>query len=117
LPPWWLALRGHVAAYESLGVPFALANPASNPTPLTLAGAAAAIPPWDTVLIDPAMRRFLEEANAPTDQFHGVAAAFRELLARRDARLAATLDDPFYGRFEVWRLTRTGDTSTGRSQR
>jgi 4-amino-4-deoxy-L-arabinose transferase-like glycosyltransferase len=117
LSPWWLALRGHVAVYESLGVPFALANAACTPTPLTIAEAAAAIPPWDTVLIDPAMRRFLEEANAPADPFHGVAEAFRDLLSTREARLTATLDDPSYGRFEVWRLTRTGDTSTERPPR
>jgi 4-amino-4-deoxy-L-arabinose transferase-like glycosyltransferase len=117
LSPWWIALRKHVATYTSLGVPFALANPVSASVPLTFAEAAAALPPWDTVLIDPAMHRFLEEATAPAHPFHEAAAAFRDLLATRGARLTATLDDPSYGRFEVWRVTRTEDTSTGRPRR
>jgi 4-amino-4-deoxy-L-arabinose transferase-like glycosyltransferase len=112
LSPWWFALTGHVARYTSLGVPFALTKPTSAKVPLTFAEAAAVLPPWDTVLIDPSMRRFLDEAGAPEHPFHARAVAFRDLLSARGARPVATLDDPSYGRFEVWRVMGTRDTST-----
>ncbi|MFI5182199.1 MAG: hypothetical protein ACHQPI_12490 [Thermoanaerobaculia bacterium] len=101
----WFALQGRVADYRSLQVPFSLSSRAHVPVPTTFARAAD-VTETDALLLDPSTLRFLEKSPESPDPGHAVPADVRAWMASRDARLVATLDDPSYGRFEVWRLSR-----------
>lgn len=101
LPPWWLGL-GAGAEVRSIAVPASLANPTFTRAPTTFESAAEAIPA-DVVLVDPPLRAALE---VPAGQpYADLAREMSRYLTGR-FRLAATLDDPSYGRIEVWRRAR-----------
>ncbi len=99
----WFALQGRVADYRSLVVPFYLSSRAHAPAPVSFARAADATV-TDTLLLDPSTLRFLAEAPESRNSGHAVPSDVRAWMASRQAQLMASLDDPTYGRFEVWQL-------------
>lgn len=101
----WFALEGRVADYRSLVVPFYLSSRRHVPSPTTFARAADATE-TDTLLLDPSTLRFLAKSPGPPDPGYAVPADVRAWMATREARLVSALDDPAYGRWEVWRLSR-----------
>ncbi len=103
LPNYWFGLTLRIADYRSLLVPISLAGSGSTPK-VTLAQALERDPP-DTLLVDPATRRFLGIADNPAAPYRLRAAELRAYLGSPCAGLAATMEDSSYGRFEFYRLS------------
>lgn len=100
LSHYWFCLAGHTADYRSLLVPIYRSDPRWTPGDTTFAEAADAVDA-DVLIVDPVLGRFLAEASTPSHPFHRLA---RDITAYSRGRWihVATLDDPSYGRFEIY---------------
>jgi 4-amino-4-deoxy-L-arabinose transferase-like glycosyltransferase len=102
LPHYWFGLASRTKAYRSLFGPLLFVSPkfASRHEPLaTLLDEADA----NVIVLDPPLLTFLDEARDPSKEAHayaGSATALQQYVAARSERVV-TLDDPFYGHFEI----------------
>lgn len=101
MPTYWLGLVSRVDSYRSIIVPVAHAAKFAVPgrsirDTLDETGS-------DVILLDPPMLRFLAQADNPADPFAAVAAGLRDYLAEHATR-RTVIEDPSYGRFEIYCL-------------
>lgn len=94
---WWFALGPGRPGYRSLFIPIVLTNPRFTAETHPFAESADRVRP-ELLLVDPAIRRFLDETGS---DFADLRAGMRAYLAERTL-LRARLDDPSYGRLELY---------------
>ncbi len=114
LQHYWLGLTEASEDYRSILVPIFWTNPNYVAAPVTFGQAADAIPP-DVLLLDQIMLDFLAESADPDAAFHPLYLEIQTYLQARQAVLLGLVDDPTYGRLEIYGLTeRLEDWKSGR---
>lgn len=103
LQHYWLGLAEPSAAYRSLLVPIFWTNPKYVPQPVTFGQAAEAFPP-DVILLDQIMLDFLAETADPASEFHPLNQEIWAYLRQRQAQRIGVVEDPTYGRLEIYHL-------------
>ena len=103
LQHYWLGLFQTTADYRSILVPIFWTDAKYVSKPVPFPQAAEAIPP-DTILLDQIMLDFLAERAGNPDQFHPLRQQIRDYLSSRRATLIGVVDDPTYGRMEIYAL-------------
>ena len=101
---WWLGLSEEFPDYVTVPLSRALAS--RTPHPVPFAEAADALAPR-VFLLDPVLRAFLRDDAAPSGPIRALAADVRAWLDRRGT-LLATVEDPTYGRVEVYGIPAAG---------
>jgi hypothetical protein len=101
LPHYWLGLRDY--PYRTWLLPLLRSDPAFHHDPLTLTQALDTINP-EVVLLDGHMRDCFVADGTPVAARHCDYAQFRHYMREHQARLSGGVDDPDYGRVEVYRL-------------
>jgi 4-amino-4-deoxy-L-arabinose transferase-like glycosyltransferase len=101
---YWLELRDH--PYQTWVVPVLLATPGPyNEHPIPLDQAIARFQP-DVFLIDWRIADHLAQLSDPSNPNHAQFEQFWRYMQQHSAYLAATIDDPTYGRMQIYTLTR-----------
>lgn len=103
LQHYWLGLAQHSAGYRSILVPVFWSSPKYVEPPRPFAQTANLIPP-DVILLDQIMLDFLAKTADPAAELHPLQQQIWRYLADRQARLTGVVDDPSYGRLEIYRL-------------
>ena len=103
LQHYWLGLAEHSEAYRSILVPIFWTNLHYVPQPISFGEAAQAISP-EIVLLDQIMLDFLAETTSPDHPFHQLGQEIWAYLEQRQARLIDQIDDPTYGRLQIYQL-------------
>ncbi|HEX9926743.1 MAG TPA: hypothetical protein VGD99_29115, partial [Anaerolineae bacterium] len=103
LQHYWLGLADRSQTYRSLLVPIYWTSPDYVVEPIPFDQAAQAIPA-NIVLLDQIMLDFLAGAASPEAALHPLGLEIRAYLAAHQARLLAEVDDPTYGRMQIYRL-------------
>jgi hypothetical protein len=103
LQHYWLGLAEHSQAYRTILVPIFLTNPAYVPRPVSFGQAAQAIPP-QVILLDEIMLDFLAETVSPDHPLHQLGQEIWAYLEHRQAQLIKQIDDPTYGRLQIYQL-------------
>jgi hypothetical protein len=104
LQHYWLGLSEHSQAYRTILVPIFWTNSAYVPRPVSFDQAAQTIPP-QVILLDEIMLDFLAE-TAPVDHpLHWLGQEIWAYLKHRQAQLIKQIDDPTYGRLQIYQLT------------
>lgn len=101
LQHYWLGLREY--EYRTWLLPLFWAGKQTHHAPMTLDQALERVDP-DVVLIDRHMDGFFEHAADPADPQHDTYRAYERFMDRHGAALAGVVDDPDYGRMEIYRL-------------
>jgi len=101
LQHYWLGLREY--EYRTWLLPLFWAGPQTYHAPMTLDQALERVDP-DVVLIDRHMGGFFQGASDPADPRHADYREYRRFMDRRGAVLAGIVDDPDYGRMEIYWL-------------
>jgi hypothetical protein len=89
--------------YRTLLVAINWTNPSYVEHPVTFGEAAQAIPP-QIVIFDQVMLNFIDETNEPSNPYHSLNVQIRVYMLNRQARLLNVIQDPYYGRFEIYQL-------------
>jgi hypothetical protein len=103
LQHYWLGLVQESAAYRNILVPIFWASDKYVPQPRPFAQTADTIPP-DTLLLDQIMLDFLDATADPADQLHPLYLEIQAYLKQRQAYRLGVVEDPTYGRMEIYRL-------------
>lgn len=101
LQHYWFGLRQF--RYRTWILPVFLSSPQFYHAPVDLDQALEQVDP-DVVLIDQHMSEFFERVANPTDPQHDDYQAYERFMTAHGAVLAGVVDDPHYGRIEVFRL-------------
>ncbi|MDX1523627.1 MAG: hypothetical protein R3264_18510, partial [Anaerolineae bacterium] len=104
LQHYWLGLAQSTADYRSILVPIFWTSRQYVPQPHSFAQAANAIPP-DIVLLDQIMLDFLAESADPGHELNGLNQQIINYLASPHATLIGEINDPTYGRTQIYQLT------------
>ncbi len=110
LQHYWLGLAGHSQDYRSILVPIFWTNPNYVSQPISFSEATQAILP-QIILLDQIMLDFLAETAAPDHPLHQLGRDIWAYLPERRARLIGQVDDPTYGRMQIYELTANSDLS------
>jgi hypothetical protein len=97
-------LSEHVS-FQSILVPIFLADERYTGTPVTFLEAADRLAP-ELFLVDPILREYMATSGGSGQPYARQAGQMRDYLRARRARLAGVVDDPGYGRFEIYALDR-----------
>ncbi|MFQ5614015.1 MAG: hypothetical protein ACE5H9_17980 [Anaerolineae bacterium] len=100
---YWLGLFPASRDYRSIAVPVIWTSPQYVAEPVSFGQAAQAIPP-DVILLDQIMLDFLDEIAEPDHPLHSLGLEIDDYLARRQATLITEIDDPTYGRIQIYQL-------------
>jgi len=103
LQHYWLGLAVHRQNYQSVLVPIFWTNPNYVSQSLSFMQAAQMRPP-QIILLDQIMLDFLAETTEPDHPLHQLGQDIWTYLAQRQARLIGQLDDPTYGRMQIYQL-------------
>ncbi|NJN95702.1 MAG: hypothetical protein HC875_17115 [Anaerolineales bacterium] len=103
LQHYWLGLAAHHQNYQSILVPIFWTNPNYVSQPFSFIQAVQMKPP-QIILLDQIMLDFLAETAQPDHPLHQLGQDFWTYLAERQARLIARIDDPTYGRLQIYEL-------------
>lgn len=103
LQHYWLGLAAHSQTYQSILVPIFWTNPNYVSQPLSFIQAVQMKPP-QIILLDQIMLDFLAETAQPNHPLHQFGQDVWTYLAEREARLIGQLDDPTYGRMQIYEL-------------
>jgi hypothetical protein len=103
LQHYWLGLADQSQSYRSILVPIFWTSPDYVTEPVSFDQAAQAIPA-NIVLLDQVMLDFLADASLPEASLHPLGLEIRAYLADHQAQLLAEIDDPTYGRMQIYRL-------------
>ena len=101
LQHYWFGLREY--EYRTWLLPFFWASEQTYHAPMSLDQALQRVDP-DVVLIDRHMGGFFERAAAPPDPQQDTYKAYKRFMDRHGAMLAGIVDDPDYGRMEIYWL-------------
>jgi len=89
--------------YRSILVPIYWTSPDYVVEPIPFDQAARTMPA-NIVLLDQIMLDFLADASSPEASLHPLGLEIRAYLADHQAHLLAEIDDPTYGRMQIYRL-------------
>jgi hypothetical protein len=103
LQHYWLGLAETDPNYHSILTPIFFTDSRYVPHPLTFTEAVELRPP-QVVLLDQIMLNFLAETESPQHPHHQLGQDIWNYLNMRQARLIGQIDDPTYGRVEIYRL-------------
>ncbi|MEM7346819.1 MAG: hypothetical protein AAF485_21475, partial [Chloroflexota bacterium] len=103
LQHYWLGLTEQSDDYRSILVPLFWTDARYVPQPRPFAVSADLIPP-NIILLDQIMLDFLSLTDNPQDQLHPVNLELRAYLLDNRAKLIGELEDPTYGRVEIYEL-------------
>lgn len=104
LQHYWLGLAPYSQAYQSILVPIFWTSPNYVTQPLSFTQAVQANPP-QVILLDQIMLDFLAETAAPNHPLHQLGHDIQAYLKERHGVLIGQVDDPTYGRMEIYKLT------------
>jgi len=103
LQHYWLGLAEVSPGYRSILVPIFWTSDKYVPQPVLFSQAAEAIPPT-ILLLDQIMLDFLAETASPTNALYPLNQEIEAYLQAKQARLIGTVNDPTYGRLEIYQL-------------
>ena len=106
LQHYWLGLAEVSPDYRSILVPIFWTSPKYVPHPVSFGQAAEAIPPT-ILLLDQIMLDFLADTADPSNDLYPLNREIEVYLQAKQARLIGTVDDPTYGRLEIYQLRDT----------
>ncbi|MCI0695530.1 glycosyltransferase family 39 protein [candidate division KSB1 bacterium] len=98
---FWPGLADH--PYRTWFLPFMLSDAGYSAVPISFDSALVKISPR-VILLDDAIRDYFASIAKPGHPQHERAAAFADYLRRRNANLAAEVNDATYGRIEIFQL-------------
>jgi 4-amino-4-deoxy-L-arabinose transferase-like glycosyltransferase len=103
LQHYWLGLAGNCQNYRSILAPIFWTDPRYVPEPISFAEAVEVVSP-QIVLLDQIMLDFLAETSAPDHPWHRLGQEIKAYLAQRQAQRIGQVDDPTYGRMQIYQL-------------
>jgi hypothetical protein len=103
LQHYWLGLAEVSPGYRSILVPIFWTSDKYVPQPVLFGQTAEAIPPT-ILLLDQIMLDFLAETASPTNALYPLNQEIEAYLQAKQARLIGTVNDPTYGRLEIYQL-------------
>jgi hypothetical protein len=104
LQHYWLGLAEHSEAYRTILVPIFWTNPSYVPQPISFSEAAQTTLP-EVILLDQIMLNFLAETASVDHPLHPLGREIWAYLEHRQAHVIKQIDDPTYGRLQIYQLT------------